>query len=284
MAQRAICCMSGGYKGAFVQGVLTALEQANFLVQAYAGCSSSALPVAFAAFREISVLDLSTWREGKKIADQPGNSQSNAVLHSIAKFSPTITKKLFQSSSARCLLACSHVKTEEAAQETQSEKAKSLGRKLIVAAAKRDSSWKEAHLELHLFDTDAVGALRLTADNFDKVAYATTRMLHAWHIPAWVNGEPYIDGSYTSLCPIPAVAALGYHELIAILTEKAGASLDLFSAAVIPDSVGQSTVRFIKPDVDLKELGVDFFSASQEGIERAYQHGLKKGEEFIEYR
>jgi hypothetical protein len=261
--------------------VLTALERAGFFAQAYAACSSSSLPAVFAAFRAISALELSSWIEGQEIANQPGMSQSNAVLSSIAKLSPTIQEKLFRPDSARCLLACSHVKTAEAARETQSERAKHLGRKLIVAAAKRDSSWKDAHLEPHLFDTGAVGALRLTADNFDAVAYATTRMLHAWHIPASINGEPYIDGSYTSLCPIPAVAALGYRDIIAILTETTGASLDLFSAALVPDAVGQATVRFIKPEEELKALGADFFAASAEGIERAYRHGLQKGEAFI---
>jgi len=273
--------MSGGYKGVFVQGVLTALERAGFFAQAYAACSSSSISAAFAAFREVSTLDASTWFEGQRIAGQPGNSQSDAILSGIAQFSATIKKKLFQQDAAHYLLACSYVKTEEAARETQSEKAKNLGRKLIVAAARKDSSWKDANLELHLFDTQATGELRLSADNFDEVAYATTRMLHAWRIPAFINGKPYIDGSYTTLCPVAAVAALGYSEIVAILTEKGIVNLDFFSASPIQENVGQTSVHFIQPDVELKEWGVDFFSASEEGIERVYQHGLQKGRDFI---
>ena len=36
------------------------------------------------------------------------------------------------------------------------------------------------------------------------------------------------------------------------------------------------------PIMELQELGVDFFSASGEGIKRVYQHGLQKGKNFIE--
>lgn len=282
MKQVAVCCMSGGYKGAFVQGALTALEQADYFAQAYASCSSSSLPAAFAAFREASSLDLSAWLEGKKISEQPGNSQSNAILNSIARLSPLIKMKLFLPDSARYLMACSHVKTQEAALETQTDKARSLGRKLIVAAAKKDSTWKNANLDLHMFDTRATGELRLNESNFDEVAYATTRMLHAWHMPASISGRPYVDGSYTTLCPVSAMASLGYGEIVAILTERGDVHLDFFSPTPIADNVDKAVVRFIKPDIELKELGVDFFSATEEGIERAYLHGMKKGKEFAE--
>ncbi|MEK6814142.1 MAG: hypothetical protein AABY65_05375 [Nitrospirota bacterium] len=283
MRKIAISCMSGGYKGAFIQGVLVSLEHAHFFAEAYASCSSSSLPAAFASFREASSLDLSLWIEGKKIASMTGNSQSNAILNSIATLSPFIKKNLFQPDSARYLVAASYVKTQQAALETQTERARGLGRKLLVAAARKDASWKDEHLELHLFDTRSKDEdMKLIETHFEEVAYATTRMLHAWHIPAYINNKPYIDGSYTTLCPVFQLAVLQYTHIVAILTEQGTVNLDFFSNTPIPEQINSSSVLFIKPDVDLKTFGVDFFAATDEGIALAYQHGLKKGKEFIE--
>lgn len=283
MEKIAISCMSGGYKGAFIQGVLSSFEHAHFFAEAYASCSSSSLPAAFASFREVSSLDLSLWIEGKKIASMTGHSQSNAILNSIAKLSPVIKKILFQPGCARYLVATSYVKTQQAALETQTEKARTLGRKLIVAAAKKDSSWKDEHLELHLFDTQSNDEeMRLVERNYEDVAYATTRMLHAWHIPAYINNKPYIDGSYTTLCPVFQLAFLQYTHIVAVLTEQGTVNLDFFSNTPIPDKISNSSIMFIKPDVDLKEFGVDFFIATDEGIALAYQHGLEKGKDFLD--
>ncbi|MDM9382744.1 hypothetical protein QUB80_18795 [Chlorogloeopsis sp. ULAP01] len=37
----------------------------------------------------------------------------------------------------------------------------------------------------------------------------------------------------------------------------------------------------VKPDLDLKGLGVDFTGATKDGLRAAYQHGENKGKEFI---
>ena len=67
--------------------------------------------------------------------------------------------------------------------------------------------------------------------------YAATRMGHAWHMPTYINGKPYIDGSYTSICPVLQIAKLGYKELICITTEHKDTFVDLFSEMEIPPNV-----------------------------------------------
>ena len=71
--------------------------------------------------------------------------------------------------------------------------------------ARGDRSWADSHLQAHLFDTAAYDEQhRLTSANMDEVIYASTRMLHTWHIPAWVAGRPYP----ISMAIIPAPAPL----------------------------------------------------------------------------
>jgi hypothetical protein len=43
------------------------------------------------------------------------------------------------------------------------------------------------------------------------------------------------------------------------------------------ETVGIVANAIIKPDMDVKELGVDFSDATKEGFITAYQHGLDKG-------
>ena len=42
-----------------------------------------------------------------------------------------------------------------------------------------------------------------------------------------------------------------------------------------------SSIYWIKPEVNLKELGVDFTKASKEGVEKVCEYGIEKGKEFI---
>jgi len=73
----------------------------------------------------------------------------------------------------------------EAAAETQGDGARRLGKRLLIEAAKKNRSWVGANLAKRLFDTEAEDpALRLDRANLREVLYATTRMLHAWELPA----------------------------------------------------------------------------------------------------
>lgn len=278
----AICCMSGGYRGAFIQGVLAAFEEEQIRANAYASCSSSVLIAAYAAFGKVRELDLSVWRDGYAISRIEGNSQSEAMLHSIHTLFPIIKEYLWEQDSRRLFITVSRVKTEEAAFLTQGDGARSLGRRLLIDGLSHKTAWRDEHLELQLFDTfKSVDTQQLTPGNFEDAAYASTRMLHAWQIPATINGLPYVDGSYTSVCPAIQVAGLGYKRIVCILTTHNSKKTDLFSIEDIPDRYGDSSIEFIKPDVDLKELGVDYFSIQDGGLERVFEHGYVKGKDFI---
>ncbi|WP_288243090.1 hypothetical protein [uncultured Bacteroides sp.] len=62
--------------------------------------------------------------------------------------------------------------------------------------------------------------------------------------------------------------------------EEKGISFDLFSDEEVPARINDSTIRFIKPDHDLKEMGVDFYTIAGNGLEDVYNHGREKGLSF----
>lgn len=268
----AIACMSGSFKGVFVHGVLTALEEAGVRADAYACASSSTLPAACAAAGRVRDAGAGNWAE--LAAASAGMSE--VVLRGINALGAPIREALFAPGAARFLVAASRVVNAEAAAVTQGAGARRLGRRLLIDAARGDSSWRDANLEKVLFDTRAAdGPRRLHAYNFDEVAYATTRMMHAWDIPASVAGAAYVDASYTTLCPAVEMRELGYGRVAAVATEAGSISLDMFCVRAIP--VG---VDVIQPDVNLKEFGVDFTNATSDGLRRGFEHGLEKGGEY----
>ncbi|MDR2692321.1 MAG: patatin-like phospholipase family protein [Dysgonamonadaceae bacterium] len=278
MEKKAISCMSGGYKTVFTQGVLMALEEKSFFVDAYAGCSSSALISAYASIEKIRKLDLSLWINGLQISSIEGNSQSNAIQHSIDNMFPLIQKELWQPSSHRLLIAVSFVKTKEGELLTQTDKAKRFGQKLLIEASRNISTWRDENLELQMFDTVKDNKTKLlTENNFKEVAYATTRMLHAWHLPAYINGEAYIDGSYTCLYPVLPLLELGYKYIICILTEHDNRKYDMFSNNEISIILDDTRIDFIQPDMNLKDVGVDFYAATEKSLNKAFMHGFAKG-------
>lgn len=274
----AICCMPGGYRGIFVQGVLNAFETRGIKADAYSACSSSVLIAAYAAFGQVKMLDLSLWKNGYRISREDAD-QSRSMLTSIRSLSPDIKVNLWEPGASRFLIAASLVKTAEAALLTQSDKAKRLGRELLLEAARRNSGWKNANLELNMFDTAPRNnsTLLLTKENFDDAAYASTRMLQAWSVPASVNGLPYVDGSYTTLCPAAFLSGLGYKKIICICTETGRIPTDFFSKETIPSRINDTQIYFIQPDTNLKDMGVDYLSLTDGGPEDVFYHGYQKG-------
>jgi hypothetical protein len=285
MKSLAIACASGTFKGVFVHGVLSAFEVLGVKADAYGGASSSTLSTACAAIGKACEVGVEYWCEALHFLKQSDGNMSEVVLQSIAKYSSVLRTHLFLPQAPRLIIAASAVITPEAADETQGKKSRRLGRQLLLSAMRRDRSWVDTHLETHLFDsTVSHDGLQLNAGNFSEVAYASTRMLHAWDIPAWVNEKPYIDASYTCSCPAVELAQLGYDEVIAVATEPGELYQDLFQTTSIPNVWKDVPIHIIKPDIDLKEIGVDFTSANKEGLNAAYQHGENKGKEFLTKR
>lgn len=278
----AICCLSGGYKSAFTHGVLTAFEENNLTASVYTACSSSTLITAFATFKEIGKLDLTLWKNGYKISQEDNGDQSQAMLRTIQKLSPEIIDNLWKPSSSRLLITTSCVKTDAAVAVTQSDSAKRLGQMLLINALRHKSDWKDENLELVLFDTHSDSRTKLlTKDNFNDVAYATTRMLHAWKVPASVDNQAYIDGSYTSHCPIGFLATLKPKRIVCICTEQEKQFFNIFGNEEVPSQMDGICIDFIKPDFELKEVGLDFYSIADYGLENGYELGYKKGLSYI---
>lgn len=278
----AISCTSGGYKNAFTQGVLTAFEENSLIANIYAACSSSALIAAFAAFSKIRKLDLTLWKNGYSISQEDCGDQSRAMLHTIKQLSPEIIDNLWASSSSRLLITTSFVRTNEAIIATQSDSAKRLGQMLLLNALRHNPEWKNKNLEMKLFDTlPDLTTEQLTKDNFNEVAYATTRMLHAWKRPAYINNQAYIDGSYTSHCPIQFLSKLKPQKIICICTEKDKIYSNIFGTEEIPFQIDNIHIDLIKPDFDLKDIGLDFYTITDDGLEKGYEHGYKKGLSYL---
>jgi hypothetical protein len=279
----AIACASGGFKGVFVHGVVSAFERAGVRVAAYAGASSSVVCAACGVTGLANSLGLTYWEGALDLARQPGTGMSEVVLGCIARWSHVLRPHFAWPRSPRLLIAASAVCTPDAAAQTQGPGARALGRRLLVQAARRDGAWAAAHLRLRLFDSASEDpALCLTAERFDAIAYASTRMLHAWNIPAWVEGEPCIDASYTCACPAIELAALGYTTVLAISPEPGPLCHDLFAAEPLPPRYGAARIQVIQPGADLRELGVDFTTATEAGLRAAYAHGDAQAQAFLD--
>lgn len=279
----AIGSAAGGFKGVFAHGVLSALEAAGIRAGAYAATSSTVFPAISAAIGQANEIALKYWRVALRTLEQPGKSMSDSVLETIAASGHILRTQPFLPGMPRIVLASSAVLTEEGAQITQGDGARRLGRRLLLQAARGDRSWADAHLQAYLFDTAAPDEEhRLTSTNMDEVIYASTRMLHAWNVPAWVAGRPYIDGYYTCACPAIEMAQRGYREIIAIANEPGALYHDIFQSEPIPDNWQGIPIHIIRPEIDPATLGAGFTDVTDEGLVAGYEHGLEVGKRFVE--
>jgi hypothetical protein len=274
----AIACMAGGFKGVFVHGFLHALEARGLRAHAYGCASSSFFPTGYAAAGESRSLDLSLWQLGAQRLHNPGTSMSDVILESIARLAPRLKALLFAGPSARFLVAVTRVISPEASAQTQGPDARKLGRRLLVEAARGNARWRDAHLAREMFGTAEGETRPLTRENFNEVAYATTRMLPAWPLPATIEGQPYIDASYTCLCPALELAERGYRDVVVIGTEPGPLRPDLFTSAPLPPVWKHARLHFAQPPCDLADLGVEYTSATPEGLEACFEEGCRCAE------
>ena len=281
--QIGIACSAGSYKGIFVHGVLAALEDAGFRAQVYAACSSSAVPAAFASVGELEQLNRTQyWKEGYSRYVQAGYDISKSLLDSLPEAVEALEGKLFRPNAERYAIAVNAVVTREAADMTQGLGARRLGIQLLRAMKNKDRSWPDKHLELRLFKNwTADGGFMLTQDNLKDVLYATTRMLHAWRTPSWIDSLPYVDASYTCLCPAIELTRLACDRVVAISPELGDVYRDLFQTEVLPTSHDSVPIDIIQPQVDLAEIGVDYLKVTDEGLETAFEFGREAGKTYL---
>ena len=278
----AIATPVGSFKGAFAHGVLTALEEAGIVADAYAAASSSVIPTSWAAIGQASNLGVDYWLAGLSALEQPQQNMSKLVQRGIRVFSKQLRQHLYQPQTPTLYIATNAVIDSTAAAQTQTHLAQDLGKRLLRASVQKDRSWVDANLHFTLFSTHHPESQhRITPNNFPAVAYASSRIMHAWEIPAWIDGKPYVDAAYTCLCPVLAMVSAGYQETIAIANEPGTMYQDMFHIEPIPTHSRGVPIHIIRPDVPLKELGVDFTRATPDGLVAVYRHGRDKGSEFI---
>jgi hypothetical protein len=278
----AIACMAGGFKAVFVHGFLQAFEARGLRAHAYGCASSSFFPAGYAAAGEVRSLELTPWQTGAQLMRQPGATMSDVSLETIARLGPRLKALLFAGpQGARFLVAASRVITPEASAQTQGPDARKLGRRLLAEAARGNARWRDAHLALELFGTAGGETRPLTRENLEEVAYASNRMLHTGPLPATIGGQPYIDASYTCLCPALELAERGYRDVVVIGTEPGPLRPDLFTSAPLPPVWNNARLHFAQPPCDLADLGVDYTSATAEGLEACFEEGCRCAERFL---
>ncbi|XUM03161.1 hypothetical protein ACQ86F_06745 [Streptomyces venezuelae ATCC 10712] len=296
-----IAIASGMLKGVFGHGVLSAFEERGLRAQVYGTASSAVLSGGLAAVGRARATGVAYWHQAA--AGAAGKGMSQVVLSSIEEYGPTLRDGLFRAGAPEFLLATSRVTNPAAAEITQGPGAKELGRQLLRNIFTGDRTWVEENLAAEVFSSyadassDAAdgaradagargGRPRLTPENFDAVSYASTRMMHAWSVPAEVGGEAYVDASYTCACPAREVAATGVSELIVIGADPFPVFRDIYASEEIIDgsTLDGATVRVIRPEDDLKVLDVDYAAASPEGLTGAYELGLAAGHRFADLR
>ncbi len=278
----AIATPVGSFKGAFAHGVLTALEEAGIVADAYAAASSSVIPTSWAAIGRASNLGVDYWLAGLSALQDPAQNMSKVVQRGIRVFSKPLRQHLYQPQTPTLYIATNAVIDPIAAAQTQTTLAQNLGKQLLRASVQKDRSWVDTNLRFTLFSTHHPEPNnRITPNNFPAVAYASSRIMHAWEIPAWIDGKPYVDAAYTCLCPALAMVSAGYQETIAIANEPGTMYQDMFHIEPIPTHSRGVPIHIIRPDVHLKELGVDFTRATPDGLVAVYRHGRDKGSDFI---
>ncbi len=277
-----IAVASGAFKGVFGHGVLSAFEAAGFRADVYGCASSSVLSGALAATGLAGSVGVGYWVESAASAERDGVGMSEVVLRSIRQYGPALREGVFAGNGRRLVVAVSRVVTAEAAAITQGADAARLGRRLLIGALRGNGEWANEHLAKTLFDTGGdPGTSRLTEEDFDEVAYASTRMLHAWERPASINGVAFVDASYTCACPAYELSDLGCRTVVAVAAEPGPLYSDIFRSQEILSSDGAG-VSVIRPATDLKTLGVDYTTATEDGLRAAYDVGLEAGASYLD--
>ena len=283
-ADTAIACAAGGFKAVFAHGVLSAFAESGARPGAIAGGSASALPAALAAAGAAKTVGLDLWREGLAILGRAGHGMNDVAFAGVVDARPTL-RTLFSADATRLCIAASAVVTVQAATETQGKGAPTLGRRLLIHAARNDRSWVDQHLAPHLWDSEAREQThRLHAANLEDVLFASARMLHEGESSAEVDGIPYVAAAYTCACPALEMAALGFREVVAVATDPGPLYRDIFKTAVIPEMSWRARIRIIRPEISPKERGVAEDTATEQGLRALYEHGIARGRAFLTSR
>lgn len=270
--------MAGSFKGVFVHGALQALIEGGVNIDIYGACSSSCVPILYACCGKLDHLGVDYWEDCVKWRRTENKNMSQVMKASIARIHHDLEADLLSDRSKPLLVCTSHLECDALQDDIQGDRACSLGRKLLLNAKANQDSWAKKNLCLHCYETDNNAMHKLTKSNLDEVIYASTRMLHAWPEPAWINKEVYVDGCYTCYCPIDPLFEKGCDRVIAILTEAYDVKANFFNTGDLVQTKYLDNTVVIKPCVNLEYLGVNFTDATIEGINLGFQHGYEQAQ------
>jgi hypothetical protein len=206
---------------------------------------------------------------------------SRPIQEAIDKILPLVENALFQANAPRLMIVASEVANEDAAEQTQGPEATKLGKRLLVEAGRGGRYWVERNLRPVIFDRARIAGPALTRANLGAVLYASTRMLHAWSLPAEIDGKPFVDGSYTLACPAEEIAGMRYDQVLVIATQPGPVPTDLVGDRTVGAWVGRVPIATLTPDMDPADLNVDFLTAGENGLGELFNHGRKKGAAFV---
>src|SRR5437016_9921005 len=108
----AVACASGGFKGVFVHGVLSALEEAGLSVEAYAASSASVASASFAVVGRAREIGVEYWIRARQVLNQPGQGMSQVVMQCIEDYAPVVRPAAFEPGRPRLLIPASEVMTQ----------------------------------------------------------------------------------------------------------------------------------------------------------------------------
>ncbi len=279
----AIVTAASSFRGIFIHGVLSAFEKLGFRAEAYAGASSLSIPSAYGAIGKINALGgIDYWKHRVHGVRENNFEMSKCIKIGIDLNFEDMAGGLFRADSSRLFIGVSEILTEEVVAQSSEEKSSTkLARQLMVASAKKDDSWMKENVAPRVFDTQAEGEFKLTENNLKEVMYATTRLLPAWKDPAVVNGKYFLDAVYTCGIPLFETAISGFEKIIVISAEPGPMFADMFCSRGIPERIQDTEILKIQPDFPLSQVGVEFLTATDDGLSKAFEHGFQKGETFL---
>ncbi|MFA8450280.1 MAG: hypothetical protein ACEPOW_06275 [Bacteroidales bacterium] len=276
MFKLGVASMSGSFKSIFVHGVLKGLGEQLQKIDVFAACSSSCIPMAYASCNELEKISLDYWIQCAKFKRE-GRSMSFVSKWSIKTMMSDLSEMLFDYDNPLLLISVSRVINEQAKLLTQTDQASRLGRKLLLDAAKNIEEWTKENLISEVYSRSDYFGKKYTPENIQDVFYSSSRMLHAWPEAGAIDGQAYIDGCYTEFCPITPLQNINCERVVAILTEPIPVKKNLTSSLPLIGKYMEHKTKIISPDFDLKEIGVDFASVSDDGLRIAFELGLEKG-------
>ena len=274
-----IALTAGGFKGAFAHGVMSALEKEKISFSAYSGASVSSYAAITGALGEASNNMKKEWELGLSALFENGFHEGPTIM--IDTLNERVWahngKELWNENSPELYITVSKVNLPVDKINLE------LGEELQEYAKRKDSSWAENNLQPFQFSPESISMTK-----FNDVITASCRLLYVWGSPTIIDGEAYIDSSYTESCPITPLLNSKCDKIIAVSTNSYGFPASVFKRQ--DERMNKSNIYRIVPTIDPSSFGVGTLSGTIEDVWNLFDHGEEIGyqyanhiKEFLEY-